>query len=478
MTQNPIVFVASGWAPEVRFHAALARAFKDLGVDSHAVVLGSPYFRDYTAAGCFAEVYDLAAWARQAGRPEPSAARLQDIEARCGTPCVWQYLAADRFLCRRSYAENLRALDTQAAFWEAYLPRVRPGLLVGEVSHFHNWFAWAEGRAHGVPYAHLVPARVPGHTAVGDGPYEHQAQVREMYRRFQEQGVPDAWRQRARAFIEEFQNRTGRATHLPPVSAWYQSPVGSGTLPTFVRELGRWFSDERRWDYTIVSPGEKLATWMGDRVRKARLTWSGVFAAEADLKDPFVFFPLHLQPEATTLVRGQFFQDMLAVVRNLALSLPVGYRLVVKEHDVMFGRRAVGFFRELQRMPNVVIISPYASGPALVRKAAAIAVVTGTVGWDGILLGKPVVVMGESFFAPYKGVAHVTDPTRLPQVMKGLLRQPGFDAEDRETFVAAVLACLVPASMDDFWGLRQDEFRDSARRIAEALLARRSGAPA
>jgi hypothetical protein len=475
VNENPIVFVASGWAPEVRFHAALAEALKELGVRSHAVVLGSPYQRAYAATGSFAEVHDLAAWACQAGRPAPSPERLKNLEARYGTPCLWQYLAADRFLCRRSYAENLRAVDAQGAFWEQYLPRVKPSLLVGEVSHFHNWYAWAVGRAHGVPYAHLVPARVPGHTAIGDGPYEHQAQVCETCRRFQAEGVPADWRERARTFIADFQNRTSRASHLPPVRAWYQSPVGSGSLSTFLSETRRWLSSEREWDYTIVSPGEKLATWFGDRFRKMRLTGAGLFATEAELTEPFVFFGLHLQPEATTLVRGQFFQDMLSVVRNFALSLPAGYRLAVKEHDVMFGRRPVQFFRELQRMPNVVIVSPYASGPNLVRQAAAIAVVTGTVGWDGILLGKPVVVLGEPFFACYRGVAHVTDPTRLPQVMKELLAGPPPDPAERETFVAAVLACLVPASMDDFWGLRQDEFKDSARRIAEALLARRAG---
>lgn len=478
MTPKPIVFVASGWAPEVRFHAALAEALKEQGVASHAVVLGARYSRDYRATGSFAEVHDLADWACRAARPAPSPARLKDMEARYGKPCLWQYLAADRFLCRRSYAENLRTVDVQAAFWEQYLPRATPGLLVGEVSHFHNWFAWAVGGAHGVPYAHLVPARVPGHTAVGDGPYEHQAQVRETYTRFLSDGVPADLQARARQFIAEFQGRTTRATHLPPVRRWYESPVGSGTLSTFVRESLRWFSAERQWDYTIVSPWEKLGTWVGDRFRKTCLTWTGSFAAESDLTDPFVFFALHLQPEATTLVRGQFFQDMLAVARNFALSLPVGYRLVVKEHDVMFGRRPLDFFRELRRIPNVVVVSPYASGPNLVRKAAAIAAVTGTVGWDGILLGKPVVVMGQPFYACYQGVSHVTDPTRLPEVMQVLLRDFHCDSHDQETFVAAVLAGLVPASMDDFWGLRQDEFRDSAQRIAEALLARRAGNPA
>ncbi len=474
MTPKPIVFVASGWAPEVRFHAALANALKEQGVASHAVVLGARYSRDYRATGSFEEVHDLADWACRAARPAPSVDRLKDMEGRYGKPCLWQYLAADRFLCRRSYAENLRTVDVQAAFWEQYLPRAKPGLLVGEVSHFHNWFAWAVGRAHGVPYAHLVPARVPGHTAIGDGPYEHQTLVRETYARFLSSGVPEEWQLKARQFISDFQGRTSRASHLPPVRRWYQSPVGSGTLATFVSESFRWFSTEREWDYTIVAPWEKLGTWAGDRFRKAWLTWTGSFANESDLTDPFVFFALHLQPEATTLVRGQFFQDMLAVVRNLALSLPVGYRLAVKEHDVMFGRRPLGFFRELRRIPNVVVVSPYASGPNLVRKAAAIAAVTGTVGWDGVLLGKPVIVMGQSFYASYRGVSHVTDPTRLPVMLQALLHDFQFDPLDQETFVAAVLAGLVPASMDDFWGLRPDEFRDSARCIAAALLARRS----
>lgn len=475
--ERPFTFINSGWA-EIPFHVSLAREMAKLELPVHAVAMGSRYAGAYRRSGAFASVTDMAEWMRDHWEvPGSLADRAQALEDRYGDPGLWQYLASDRRLCRKDYEFNLRAACSQVAFWEQHLPAANPRLLVGEISHFHNYIGWAVARKFDIPYAHIIPARVPGHTAIGNGPYEHRDIVRANYERFRAEGAPADLLEKARRHIESFRSQEKRAAHLAPVRQWYQDPVDIGTVSAFLETARAWLGSEGRFNYTLLPPAAKLKNWTMQKLRRAAMTAMRPFDSLEGRTEPFVLFGLHLQPESSTLVRGRFFQNMLAVIQNVALSLPARYRLYVKEHDVMFGQRPLHFFRALREMPNVVIVSPYESGPALVRRAAAVATVTGTLGWDAALLGKPVFAFGDSFFATYRGVDHVTDMTRLPAIMTERLKNFRPDPAELETFVAAVFASIVPASIDDMWGFRGPENDNNAAILARALVDRADHPP-
>lgn len=469
-----ITFINSGLA-EVPFHALLARELAKLGYSVHAVTMGSRYTRAYRKAGCFAQVHDLVEWMRDHwSSVSDVVACAKQIEDKYCPEGLWRLLGADRRLCRFDHEFNLRVACVQTLFWERHFDVSRPKLLVGEISHFHNYLPWAIGRVFQVPFAHILSARIPGHTAIGDGPYEHRDIVRRNFELFKQRGVPDELRAKAEAYVTSFREKTERATHLTPLRKWYEDPADIGSLRGFLETSCAWFGWERKYNYTLLPPGEKIRNWLTIKYRRAAMVAGRYFEPVSVCHEPFVLFGLHYQPEASTLVRGQFFQNMLALVQNISLSLPVGYRLLVKEHDVMFGQRSLSFFRELRKMPNVVSVSPYESGPILVRKAAAVVTVTGTFGWDGVLLGKPVIAFGESFFAEYSGVDHVTDLTRVPDILRERLRGFTPNHEELITFVAAVFASIVPAGIDDLWGLRSQMIQTSAPVIAQELARRAS----
>ena len=50
---------------------------------------------------------------------------------------------------------------------------------------------------------------------------------------------------------------------------------------------------------------------------------------------PFIFFPLHLEPERTLLMKAPFYTNQLSLIENIAKSIPIGYKLLVKEHPAM-----------------------------------------------------------------------------------------------------------------------------------------------
>ena len=129
----------------------------------------------------------------------------------------------------------------------------------------------------------------------------------------------------------------------------------------------------------------------------------------ADYERKFVYFPLHYQPEASTLVCAEKYEKQLFFIDSLAKSLPADTVLYVKEHYTNLGHRDPHFFKELQKYPNVVVIGPWESSRKLMEKAVAVVTLTGTAGWEAMLLRKPVLISGNIFFENAPGVIKVPD---------------------------------------------------------------------
>jgi len=146
-------------------------------------------------------------------------------------------------------------------------------------------------------------------------------------------------------------------------------------------------------------------------------------------EDKFVLFLLHKQPEATTFVKSPFFMDQRYLIEIVAKSLPVGYSVYVKPHHNDFGNKPITYFKEMASRPNVRLLKTYCNSQELVRKSAAVVTISGTVGWEGIILGKPVITFGNVFYNAYDQVMHVSDITQLPDLLRKAIFQYTFDRE-------------------------------------------------
>lgn len=114
--------------------------------------------------------------------------------------------------------------------------------------------------------------------------------------------------------------------------------------------------------------------------------------------ESYYLFPLHLQPEASTLMMAPYYVNQPATIENIAKSLPGNAYLYVKEHTSSYGKHSLGFYKQIKNIPNVRLLSPKEDTKRLINNAICPIVLTSTVGWEALLLGKPVVVLGEVFY--------------------------------------------------------------------------------
>lgn len=126
---------------------------------------------------------------------------------------------------------------------------------------------------------------------------------------------------------------------------------------------------------------------------------------EPDMARPFVYFPLQFQPEMTTSSLGGRYRDQILALERLAEILPEDHRIYVKENPKQTGKmRSPLFFHRLNRIPQVELMPSYASSPDLLARSVAVANVSGTVGWEAVTAGKPVLCFGAAWWSGAPGV--------------------------------------------------------------------------
>jgi capsule polysaccharide export protein KpsC/LpsZ len=108
-------------------------------------------------------------------------------------------------------------------------------------------------------------------------------------------------------------------------------------------------------------------------------------------------------------VCAQKYEKQLYFIDSWAKSLPADTLLYVKEHYALVGHRELSFYDELKKYPNVVLVDPWESSSDLLDNCVAVTTLTGTAGWEGMLMRKPVFMGGSIFYETAPGIIKVDD---------------------------------------------------------------------
>lgn len=148
------------------------------------------------------------------------------------------------------------------------------------------------------------------------------------------------------------------------------------------------------------------------------------YSVVPDLTKKYVVLALHYQPEATTIPRSGIFYDQWYVLELMAKYLPRDWMIYVKENPKQFNPIAEGntgrlirFYRDALKMPRVAFVPVDMDPFALIDGALAVFSVSGTIGWEGMVRGKPVICFASSwyeFFSP--GVMRIINGDDLEKV--------------------------------------------------------------
>jgi hypothetical protein len=107
-----------------------------------------------------------------------------------------------------------------------------------------------------------------------------------------------------------------------------------------------------------------------------------------------VFFTLHLEPEIALLTLSPEFNNSMEVIAWISKSLPADTILVVKEHYHSFAVRSKWYYRQINKIGNVVWADPDIHSWEWINQAEVVATITGTVGTEAVHAEKLVLSFG------------------------------------------------------------------------------------
>lgn len=180
-------------------------------------------------------------------------------------------------------------------------------------------------------------------------------------------------------------------------------------------------------------------------------------------KYSYALYPLNTEPEVALLVYGRSYRNQIETVRNVASSLPVGWKLFVKEHPNAKGYRTAGFYKKLSAIPNVVLIAPEVSTEQLVKNSEMVFVVFGTIGLEAVLQEKPVISLCKTPYGsfPVNMVRYVESMPSLAEEICDLLKNYKYDEWALVCYVAAHIESSIPLNL--FTGLLGKGGRESTQ---------------
>lgn len=233
---------------------------------------------------------------------------------------------------------------------------------------------------------------------------------------------------------------------------------GSDATPVFVKNIRRQFSGHRLfyiksrslWTtfsvHRSLSPLVQAATFVFRKLRPNLKKEYERVETPPDFRKPYVYFPLHYQPERNSSPQGGIFVDQLYLAEILANSLPTGWVVYVKEHPTQwlprglrfFSYRFRGFYEALAKVKNVSVVPVTTNTYTLTEHARAVATITGTAGFEAMVRQKPVLVFGYPWYRHAPGLFMVRDSASCKEALQEI--QGGFTCSKKD--VLAYLSVL------------------------------------
>jgi hypothetical protein len=401
--------------------------------------------------------------------PAPDRALLESLE-RDDLPTIHNMILSDRVVSLLPYEEALSYATLLARRFLVLFNEIRPAAIVGGFDGLHASVALAVARQIGVPWYAMNFTTIPrGMVSCCDNLSPASAVVLEPDRH-------ERLHVSADELLGEFERGGARApAYLPP--RLLDLAVVLRQLPSQLRSLRQVVKRRGAARYRKFTDYRNSYTFSGlfrEAFRLRRNLWRlrAQTLVERPPDEPFAFFGLHMQPESTIDVFAHFFSNQVRVIEIMSRALPPTRKLLVKLHKSDAPNYSEAYLARLRRFPGVQVVAPNANALEFVRKADLVFAIQGTIALEAALLGKPVIVFGDSPVKGFPSVATLGRTVDLPKLVRTKLAEP---CPPRTAIVAALaryLAPFYPASHNDWNVPPTDAEIDAYVRFFRVLLSR------
>jgi hypothetical protein len=387
---------------------------------------------------------------------------------RDGVPTIHNMIISDRVVSKLPYVEALRYATFLVTRLIEELSEIKPSFVIGAYDGIHASLSLAVCRYLQIPWYCLHFSIIPPGSACFCKELTPAARVN-----LQTNINRDERLAQAEDSLSRFESREIKAAaYIAPkplsiLDKLRNLPKRIGPLIATLKK--GWHVDRLKYTDSAASYSvlEAIAFFWSASVARKSLSNTDVLSEPPDA--PFVFFGLHLQPESTVDVWAPFYSNQIWVIELLARSIPPTHNLLVKIHKSDISNYSRRQLDQITSMPGVEIVEPFADAQKFIRKADLIVSIQGTIGLEGALFGKPVIMLGDSPNTIFDSVSRIGKITELPALVRRKLNTPKVDRKRIVEDYAKFLDPFMPACINDWSIYKTDKEIDGFVELFDKL---------
>lgn len=414
------------------------------------------------------------------------------LEKEYGMPNLWPYIEVDRIirynqLVREypmdtpvySHEEMMIHVQVRAKAIIAMLEKEKPDFIVcSVVASIGSLLLYNVAKKMGIEVRIVMPTKVGSRYGVSSS-YERLVEIDNEFEQLLRQNKRVDNFEEAKEVLNSF-----RENPLPPdsITNFYLNRASrmkqlDFLLPSKLKRYILWligkvkyyFKENDKHDYSYIKTFDKIKDQLARKLRAVRGVDDLYDEIQPD-KEDFAFFPLHLEPEVALHLYGYWYINQIEAVRQIARSLPVNYKLYVKDHPRMVGFRKRSYYKELKKIPNVKLVNPKINSLQFLAKSKLAIVITGSAGWEAIQLKVPVITFGDVFFNKLSMVKRCDSYERLPNIVAEQLNNFNYNEEEIINYIGLALKHSVILDLSHLWHREPDKKKKREKLSAFADL--------
>jgi len=380
--------------------------------------------------------------------PYPNIEFLSGLETD-GVPTIHNMIMGDSFLCSIPYSEALAYASFVGLQMEKLFLELKPSLIVSGFDGFHSSMSLAIAKKIKIPWFALsfsvLPKGLTGFSTTTDNSKTFSAlEISKSNLKIL-----------AEKTLSDFETYILEAPTIKTEnnikSIIEKVPNRVSNLLISVKNYLNFKHDK----YTRRSISQSFLDYFRRKVNLIFLQGRTMLMNPPNT--PFMFIGLHMQPEMAIDVWAPFFSNQFNVIESIARSAPPSHKLLVKVHKIDADNYSLFQFNRLKNFPNVEIVSPYASSRLFIEKAALVFSIQGTITLEAAMLGKQVLVFGETLYNDFSNVTKVGRITDLPSQIRSKLLENTLDRDSILAGLESVLSRFAPGCYND-WNQSPTDF--------------------
>ncbi len=380
---------------------------------------------------------------------------IENIEKQYGEPFLYDVLLADRrifngvlakskqdYKPRFSHEKMLSIVQIGFKSILKFIDKIEPDIIVGGFTPvtFGEYIFYLCAKAKGIKYINLNPTKILNHMTFSEEIYREFPHVRKTYKEYLSTNQEDSFLKEGRSYLRAKNNKYEGVVISCPSFSYKKFGVGMLKWPFVATSyyVKRAYLDNQirgyHWRYFL----KYIYNPLKDKATRRILPY---YPVEKLSKIQYAYYPLHVEPEIALSVFGRESLNQIELIRNIARSMPVSWKLAVKDHPIGAGRRSIGYYKRLIEIPNVILLDHAVDTRQILKNTEMVFTVSGFSGFEAIIQGKPVITFGKTFYdiLPDCMIENVKSLQNLPFVIKRFMENYRFCENE--------IVCLITAIM-------------------------------